>query len=1437
MDSNSLSPKTIRFAVNPSVKDKDDNYELLATDFKDSAGTIQDVADHVKAGHAICAGLLGNRRRCKKNVIGSNWILVDIDNSDVERDELGEPIKDSEGKTKKIYKHQLLISEALEHDFIKKHCALIYTTASHTPEWQKFRLIFVLPEYVEGADTLEALIRFSLEKLPHDPACKDASRIFYGNTKAEFPLINPLAVLPADWVARASEAAEIKKQETEQRLKEWKENKESYREYSLEQGWNIDDLAIEALSYIPPRCPGSGNYKECTNVAMAITSHFGAVSAEIILEKWSPSIPGSSWDIGKKIRSYKGNGIGIGTLFHIAKQYGFSFPSRTVNNFTKDEPKKLKDIVSTKLKPTVITIKPVTDTPVAKTLTSKPPKGIPGDSTETIYPYSDTQWVVGYEFGEGEIEFKQYNRLPDNSIEMSKGNKPWVAYKFSEVLSAAKQGKQEEDLTILLLTHNEKQVEIAREKGIPAFTFAGRIWARDEMRAELSLSKKELEEVAIGWISSTEKDTVHEDKKLALVVKICKELGIKFMVIDAKDDLDLSTVEEVLVEVDLKDALESKALKSIESELQDSTDNQSNKSNSNKNRASTEDNFSPRDHNNPDSRLIPVCLALNLNPKNCVTYTTFESWMYNHKFARGADWITINSAYYRWCDQEEIWKHQDDNTVLRIIAESGEEAYKLKNTEDFSWVATKPYESNTHKEAAFKYNRNRLEIPQGIFSENLHLLAFNNCVVDLRTGEQLPHSKDYYLTNKCPYDYEPNKPCPEVFRNFVIDSFGEEFLSVIRAFTNAFLNPTAPYGRFPHLIGKSGGGKGTILRFWAKLLGLKGSGSASSFSDISTPEGRHQFLTGRRIFMFPDMGGYTAGVRTFYELVDNGEMSGRPLFSSVTYSIPWNIRFAVASVDYLQLENSGDGWARRAYPIPVRNRDVKPDPLLGQKLEAVKADVISWALAMNREERDRILLSPPESERAIIASLNASLHADSTRSFVDLCLRPTSEPSIVSNALLHELYKAYCKIHGYSPLGMSKFISHLKTVLPRNFYERSWGPMKDGERERIQAHWEYIHIPPDIFKTIGLNSDNPDQNRQYNPEWVCVKSQCEDGGLIEFEDFWHRPQPEGDFTPTETPEPSIGKGVQGVQGENTVVLVCGQAETRSGSDCPICPTVQGESLAIKKATRTEKIKNTNENTQPEFYNLQTPPGQIGQGGQSLPEPVSEFAPVDGQIGQIGQTVLAEASIPQKVQSNLTSLQDAILAMNWEMIASVMELWTEAMKKAVWGALSSDERKALFELTPERQPEQTFNNNDAEIPPELIPEALVGRECLVKSGEYAGRRVIIQSYIASDNEFWVMQTESGGNEYYFGVRYSEVSFDDYSIGQTDAFGKIAIGSRVQIIDPESPEYRFNGEVTHIYDDVQSCFVEFAATATSNVYGTMFKASQILRLEAEFSQGTA
>ena len=516
----------------------------------------------------------------------------------------------------------------------------------------------------------------------------------------------------------------------------------------------------------------------------------------------------------------------------------------------------------------------------------------------------------------------------------------------------------------------------------------------------------------------------------------------------------------------------------------------------------------PKKDNHPEADYRGVCKGKELDFENCVTAQTFDGWVYRREFgATEGNWRVIDSSFYEWLEPLGYWKHQPDNKLNSLIADSGDKAFKLKHSKEFGWQVFKPYETNSYKESAFKYCRSRLERPEPL-PVNTHLRAFKNCVVDLRTGARMPHNKEDYLTSQIPYEYEPGKECPEAFRQFVADSFGLDMLDVIRAFTSMFLDPTAPYGRFPHLIGQSGGGKGALGRLWNSFFGEDGA-SSGNFSDIATAEGRHQYLTGKSLFSVPDAGGYVSGLRAFYELIDNGGLAGRALFNPVGYSKTWNIRFWIASVDHLQIENAGDGWARRAYPIPVRARTIKPDPDLRLKLENCKADVISWALSMSREERDRILLSPPTNERVINLSLDSALFGDSTKSFVDLCLRPSTSASFVPHHQLHDWYVAYCKQHGYTPLGMSKFISHLKTVLPRNFADRGWTPMINGKRSQIPAHWEYLVPVEDAF----VKSDVQIQSEAFrpptpadNPLWICIKSQCEEGGLMEFEDFWNPPQ-------------------------------------------------------------------------------------------------------------------------------------------------------------------------------------------------------------------------------------------------------------------------------------------------------------------------------------------
>jgi hypothetical protein len=70
--------------------------------------------------------------------------------------------------------------------------------------------------------------------------------------------------------------------------------------------------------------------------------------------------------------------------------------------------------------------------------------------------------------------------------------------------------------------------------------------------------------------------------------------------------------------------------------------------------------------------------------------------------------------------------------------------------------------------------------------------------------------------------------------------------------------------------------------------------------------------------------------------------------------------------------------------------------------------------------------------------------------------------------------------------------------------------MTNGRRTKTPAHWEFIAPAPGAFYKLDAEVEiDPFEGRKEksNPTWTCIKANCEEGGLIEFEDFWNPPQP------------------------------------------------------------------------------------------------------------------------------------------------------------------------------------------------------------------------------------------------------------------------------------------------------------------------------------------
>ncbi|RVA05351.1 hypothetical protein [Mesorhizobium sp. M7A.F.Ca.US.001.02.1.1] len=156
-----LRARRLRVSINPDLIDKNiaGDQSLFALGWENVELTLTELMAEIGAGVAYCAQLRGRRRAA--NFLATDVVSVDVDSGMSIRDALDDPI-------------------------IKENAAFLYTTVSHTPEVPRYRVVFVLPETIEGAEEIRALSRSLALRLGGDMAATDPSRISYGNRSANF---------------------------------------------------------------------------------------------------------------------------------------------------------------------------------------------------------------------------------------------------------------------------------------------------------------------------------------------------------------------------------------------------------------------------------------------------------------------------------------------------------------------------------------------------------------------------------------------------------------------------------------------------------------------------------------------------------------------------------------------------------------------------------------------------------------------------------------------------------------------------------------------------------------------------------------------------------------------------------------------------------------------------------------------------------------------------------------------------------------------------------------------------------------------------------------------------------------------------------------------------------------------------------------------------
>lgn len=153
---------TYPVSINQNIADKPDSAGMSASGkgWQPVELSAEGLAASIRCGRPYAPQFHGGHRKAA-NFIRSGFLAADVD-------------------------HDLKLEDAKDHAFVRHHAALIHTTASHTPERHRFRIIFVLDEPIlSSRDWADAQLGIALT-VGSDTSVSDGARMFLGNTRAVF---------------------------------------------------------------------------------------------------------------------------------------------------------------------------------------------------------------------------------------------------------------------------------------------------------------------------------------------------------------------------------------------------------------------------------------------------------------------------------------------------------------------------------------------------------------------------------------------------------------------------------------------------------------------------------------------------------------------------------------------------------------------------------------------------------------------------------------------------------------------------------------------------------------------------------------------------------------------------------------------------------------------------------------------------------------------------------------------------------------------------------------------------------------------------------------------------------------------------------------------------------------------------------------------------
>lgn len=307
-----------------------------------------------------------------------------------------------------------------------------------------------------------------------------------------------------------------------------------------------------------------------------------------------------------------------------------------------------------------------------------------------------------------------------------------------------------------------------------------------------------------------------------------------------------------------------------------------------------------------------------------------------------------------------------------------------------------------------------------------HWINFKNGMLDVKTGELLPHSPDYYSINQIPHEYKQISET-QLFRYpnlkyFLSSSLDEADTKTIFQFFGLCMTHNIDHQFFLLLLGEGGNGKSLIIALMESIVGMENTSNAS-LADLAGNRFSTSQLFGKLVNTCADLSKVSIDDDAEIKKITGGdrvqcEFKGKDAFSFTPYA-----KLFFSANRFPHVDDKSEGFKRRLRIVSMNKKPEKKDIRLKQKLLKEKEMLIAMSVQAYKEVLETGEVH--ESEESKRLKEESSKKSDSVFAFITDCLLLKEGQNIKRSEAFKE-YKGYCEYFDRKALGKKAFFDEMK---------------------------------------------------------------------------------------------------------------------------------------------------------------------------------------------------------------------------------------------------------------------------------------------------------------------------------------------------------------------------------------------------------------------------